>query len=117
MLPNARAPLARGAGRASRRDIEGAPGGVPQATPVASIRHVRLACQPDVDLTAAKPHLEVEHVQANRGVVTGSFLAEIDALPGWIPELPEAAPGEIVQKVAVHPATPVQHAGNAVGLD
>src|SRR5215470_2108731 len=108
--PDAGAPLAPGDGHASRHHVEDTPGDGLQVSPVASIRHVRLACQPDVDLTAAEPHLEVGHVQANRGVVAGSFLAEIDALPGWIPGLPEAAPGEIVQKVAVHPATPVQHA-------
>src|SRR5207253_2582139 len=65
VLPDTGAPLAPGDGHASRRNVEGALGGVVQVGPVASIRHVRLACQPDVELAAAEPRLEVGHVKAD----------------------------------------------------
>src|SRR5215831_18246229 len=106
---------ASGNGHASHRDVEGALGGGLQVRPVASIRHVRLACQPDVDLAAAEPRLELRHGEAIRGIVARGFPAEINALPGWIPGLPVAEPGEIVEEVAVHRAAPVQHTGDAVG--
>jgi hypothetical protein len=84
VLPDGGAPLAPGDGHASRRDVEGAPGGVLKVGPVAGVRHVRLACQPDVDLAAAEPLLKVGHVEADRGVVVRGFLSEIDALPNRV---------------------------------
>src|SRR5207244_5622204 len=66
---DAGAPLVPGDGHASRRDVDGAPGGVLQVSPVASIRHVRLVCQPDVDLAAAEPRLEIGPVEAERSIV------------------------------------------------
>ena len=59
VLPDAGTPLAPGDGHTSHRNVESALGGVLQVSPVARIRHVRLACQPDVELAAAEPRLEV----------------------------------------------------------
>ena len=85
--------------------------------PGAAVRLVRLAGQADVDLAAAKTFVKIGHVEADRGVVTPGFISKVDALSGRVPGLPEAEPGEIVEEVADHPAGPVQHAGDAVGLD
>jgi hypothetical protein len=95
-------------GHASRRDIEDALGGVVKVSPVASVCHIRLTCQSNVDLTAAQPLLEVRHVEADRCVMAPGFLTNIDALPCRVPGVPEAEPGEVVEEVTVHPAAPSQ---------
>src|SRR4051794_35619812 len=78
---------------------------------------VCLRRQADVGLAAGQSFLEVGHVETYRYVVAGSLLSEIDPAPGRVPGRPELEPGEVIEEIAVHRATPIEDRADALIRD
>src|SRR4051794_7548042 len=92
--------------RAPRRLLERVPA-LPEG--IVSLRR-----QADVDLAGGQPLPETRYRETNGRVMAGGFAPKINPAPVRIPRCPELEPGEVVEKVAVHRASPIDHRTNPV---
>ena len=98
-------------------DIERALRRLLERVPALLERVVGLRRQADVDLAGSQSLLKMRYVEANYRVVTRGLFSKIDPAPGRVSGRPELEPGEVIEKIAVHRAAPIEDRADAAVCD